>query len=261
MFHRIQAELLRKLQKAGRLPLATAKLPQALKQLDQTVDEVAKQYYEELAPAIDRIWQDAVEAMRADLRVCLNKLAAADAWIPIHFEFGFGFKSTEGKDPAGVPDAVTLAGGEKLHGFVDLIEKSSDGSRLRVSDYKTGKNDTKKKLVVGHGEVLQPVLYGLAVEAALKKPVAEGRLFFCTATGGFSERIIPLDDTARKSGSLVLRTIQGAIGDRFLVAAPREKACSYCDFLEVCGPYEEIRVAEKDDHAQLARLEALRKLD
>ena len=260
MFHRIQAELLRKLQKSGGLPLTVARLPELLKQLDKTVDNVANQYYEELAPAIDRVWQDAVEAMRADLHVWLEKMAATPDWIPIHFEFGFGFKAREGRDPASLSEAVTLPSGEKLHGFVDLVERGVDGQRLRVTDNKTGKNYTGKGLVVGQGEILQPVLYGLAVETALKQPVVESRLFFCTAAGGFSERVIPLNEIARESGSAVLRTVQRAIGNGFLVPAPREGACSRCDFQEVCGPYEDIRIGQKDEHTQLVQLQAVRDL-
>jgi len=260
MFHRIQAELLHTLQESGGLPLTVATLPGVLRQLDKTVDALAKQYYEELAPAIDRVWQDAVETMRADLRVWLEKMAATTDWIPIHFEFGFGFKTREGRDQASLAEPVTLPSGEKLHGFVDLVETDVDGQRLRVTDNKTGKNYTSKGLVVGHGEVLQPALYGMAVETALKQPVVESRIFFCTAAGGFGERVIPLNEITRESGRTVLRTIQQAITSGFLVPAPREDACSRCDFQEVCGPYEEIRIGRKKDHTQIVQLKAMRVL-
>src|SRR5208282_4162488 len=161
LFHRIQAELQRELKDTGLLPVKEAQLPQALKMLD---------------------W--------------LQEVAEQDGWVPIHFEFGFGFAASEGRDPASLPDPVTLAGGAMVHGFVDLIERSDDGKTLRVTDHKTGKDWTKKGLVVGQGEYLQPVVYGLAVEAALKRTVAEGRFFYCTADGGFNERCVPLDPIA-----------------------------------------------------------------
>jgi ATP-dependent helicase/nuclease subunit B len=104
-------------------------------------------------------------------------------------------------------------------------------------------------------------LYGLAIETALKLPVVESRLFFCTAAGGFTERVIPLNEIARESGGTVLRTIQRAIASGFLVPAPREDACSWCDFQEVCGPYEELRIAQKDEHTQIVQLKAVRDLD
>jgi ATP-dependent helicase/nuclease subunit B len=260
LFHRVQADLQRELKDKGLLPVKAAQLPQALKMLDGTVKRVADEAYEELAPAIDRVWLDAIEAMRSDLRVWLEKVADQDGWIPIHFEFGFGFGATEGRDPASLPDPVTLAGGAMVHGFVDLIERSDDGKTLRVTDHKTGKDRTKKGLVVGQGEYLQPAVYGLAVEAALKRTVAEGRFFYCTADGGFTERCVPLDPIARQSAEDVLRTIDDGIATPFLVAAPREDACVYCDFQEVCGPYEEIRFSRKKEMPQLVQLKAIRDL-
>jgi ATP-dependent helicase/nuclease subunit B len=260
LFHRIQAELQREMKDKSLLPVKAAQLPQALVMLDRTVKRVAEDAYEELAPAIDRVWLDAIEAMRSDLRIWMEKVADEDGWVPIHFEFGFGFGATEGRDPASLPDPVTLPGGAMVHGFVDLIERSDDGKTLRVTDYKTGKDRTKKGLVVGQGEYLQPVVYGLAVEAALKRTVVMGRFFFCTADGAFSERSIPLDPIARQSAELVLRTIDDGIAAPFLVAVPREDACAYCDFQEVCGPYEEIRSSRKKEIPQLVQLKAMRYL-
>jgi ATP-dependent helicase/nuclease subunit B len=260
LFHRIQAELQRELKDKGLLPVKTAQLPQALNMLDQTVRRVADEAYEELAPAIDRVWADAIEAMRSDLRLWLEKVAEQDGWVPIHFEFGFGFGAGEGRDAASLPDPVKLADGTMVHGFVDLIERSDDGKTLRVTDHKTGKDRTKKGLVVGQGEYLQPVVYGLAVEVALERTVMEGRFYYCTTDGGFNERCVPLDPIARQSAGLVLRTIDDAIATPFLVAAPREDACVYCDFQEVCGPYEEIRFARKKEIPQLVQLKAMRGL-
>ena len=147
-----------------------------------------------------------------------------------------------------------------VHGFVDLIERSDDGKTLRVTDHKTGKDRTKKGLVVGQGESLQPAVYGLAVEAALKRTVAEGRFFYCTADGGFGERSVPLDPIARQSAESVLRTIDDGIAAPFLAAAPREDACGCCDFQEVCGPYEELRFARKNKTLALVQLKAMRDL-
>lgn len=74
----------RELKDKGLLPVKEAQLPQALKMLDRTVKRVADEAYEELAPAIDRVWLDSIEAMRSDLRVWLQKVAEQDGWIPIH---------------------------------------------------------------------------------------------------------------------------------------------------------------------------------
>ena len=260
LFHRMQADLQRELKDKGLLPVKAPQLPRALKMLDRIVKRVAEEAYEELAPAIDRVWLDAIEAMRSDLRIWLQKVAEEDGWVPIHFEFGFGFAAIKGRDPASLPDPVTLSGGAVVHGLVDLIERSDDGKTLRVTDHKTGKDRTKKGMVVGQGEYLQPTVYGLAVEAALERIVTEGRFFYCTTDGGFNERCIPLDQVARQSAATVLRTIDEGIAAPFLVAAPREDACVYCDFQEVCGPYEEMRSARKEGIPEFVQLRAMRDL-
>ncbi|MGA7314346.1 MAG: PD-(D/E)XK nuclease family protein [Silvibacterium sp.] len=260
LFHRVQAVLQRDLKDKGLLPVKAPQLPEALKMLDGILKRVAEESYEELAPAIDRVWLDDIEAIRSDLRVWLQKVTGQDGWVPIHFEFGFGLGVTDGRDPASLPDPAKLAGGAMVRGVVDLIERSDDGNALRITDHKTGKDRTKKGLVLGQGEYLQPLIYGLSVEAALKRTVAEGRFFYCTSDGGFTERSVPLNPLTRQSAEVVLHTIDGGIAAPFLVAAPREDACSCCDFQEVCGPYEEIRFARKKETPQLVQLKIMRDL-
>jgi CRISPR/Cas system-associated exonuclease Cas4 (RecB family) len=260
MFHRVQAELMRRLQSrnGGKgLPISPANLEPALRALDQTLEEVAKQYREELAPAIERVWQDAVRTLQTDLRAWLHNLAegVADSreagWQPIHFEFGFGFPPDSERDPVSRAEPVTLAEGFILHGIVDLIEQRMETgphgfAPLRVTDHKTGTNRTKENLIVGGGEVLQPVLYGMAVEVALGRPVSEARLYFCTPEGGFTERPVPMNERNRFRGLGVLATIDRAIESAFLPPVPRKRACAWCDFQDVCGPYEERRFQRKD---------------
>ncbi len=260
LFHRIQAALQRQLKDKGLLPVKEAHLSQALKMLDEIVTRIADQAYEDLAPAIDRVWLDAIDAVRSDLHTWLEKVAEQDGWVPIHFEFGFGFGTIKESDPASCPEPVTLSCGVMVHGVVDLIERSEDGKKLRVTDHKTGRDRIIKGIVVGRGEYLQPVVYGLAIEAALKRAVSEGRLFYCTADGGFNEYRIPLDQIARESAQIVLRTIDAGVATPFLVAAPREDACFFCDFQEVCGPYEEIRLARKKENIPLVQLKTMRDL-
>jgi len=103
--------------------------------------------------------------------------------------------------------------------------------------------------VVGKGEALQPVLYGLAVEQIFGQPVIESRLSYCTRAGGFSERVVLLTEPARRRGLEVLELIDRAIARGFLPPAPRQKACAACDFRPVCGPLEEQRIRLKDARA------------
>ena len=257
LFHRVQADAMRALAEEGRLPLSANALDAARATLDRTLDRVAEQYREELVPAIQRVWQDEVESMRADLRMWLEQSAATHAqWEPIAFELAFGLRRDPANDPRSVETEVTLPEGYRLRGIVDLIERKRGGADLRVTDYKTGRDFTRRNLVVGGGEMLQPVLYGLAVEHLLAAPVVQSRLYYCTRTGGFSERLVPLSEEARARGREVLALVDGAVEAGFLPAAPRPRACGICDFRDVCGPREETRISLKDT----LRLDPLRAL-
>ncbi|HEX4566206.1 MAG TPA: PD-(D/E)XK nuclease family protein, partial [Vicinamibacterales bacterium] len=271
IFHEAQATFFRRLQEEGRLPLAAGDIPYALKSVDAALSSVAHEYEELLAPAIERVWRDEIADVGRDLRVWVRRLPVGDAWEPRYFEFAFGLKGDTGRDPASLDDPVRVDGRFILRGSVDLIEaRTTDpGPRiadhspgtvdLRITDHKTGRNRTTWKTVIGGGSILQPVLYGLAIEQALKHPVAVGRLFYCTASGNFTDHPIPLNEANRRAGLEALEIIDRAIELGFLPAAPAERACTWCDFRQVCGPDERGRVARKMPE-KLGDLEALREM-
>ncbi len=263
MFHEVQAELVRRLEARRRLPVTREGLADAWALLDETLDALAARYRDDLAPAIERVWADEIEKLRLDLKGWLQQVADEDGeWVPIRAELGFGFAPGPGRDPRSEAEPVRLDGGWKLHGIVDLVEARSRptaAGELRVTDHKTGRDRTAERMVVGHGEVLQPVLYGLAVEHVLGRPVAESRLFYSTLSGGYGVRSVSLDDTARRHGAEVLSIVDRAIEDGVILPAPRRDACKWCDYRVVCGPWEETRVRRKDD-TKLVDLQALRRL-
>ena len=263
MFHEVQAELVRALESRDALPVTRDRLGETEALLDQTLDRLAARYYEDLAPAIDRVWTDEVESMRTDLKGWVHQVANEEGeWVPIRAELGFGFPAAPGRDPRSVSEPALIDGVWKLHGIVDLVEargRPTAEGELRVTDHKTGKNRTRDRMVVGHGEVLQPVLYGLAVEQALGRTVSESRLFFSTVAGGYATRSVSLGETERRHGLEVLEIIDRAIETGVLLPAPRRGACTWCDFRVVCGPWEEIRVLRKDK-TKLVDLQVLRRL-
>jgi hypothetical protein len=91
--------------------------------------------------------------------------------VPHRFELSFGLKEHDrpAADPASVPDPVLLEGGLRLRGSIDLVERHPRGA-LRATDHKTGKVRAGPDVVVGGGQVLQPVLYALAIEKLLPSP-------------------------------------------------------------------------------------------
>jgi ATP-dependent helicase/nuclease subunit B len=258
LFHRAQAEFYRAMRKAGALPVTRAGVAAASRAVEAALERVADEYKELLAPAIERVWRDEIDEMRRDLGIWVQKMAEDASWVPEYFEFSFGL-SDEGRDERSLKDPVTIDGRFVLRGSVDLIERSAADDVLRVTDHKTGKNRSNRDLIIGGGAVLQPVLYSAAVEQGLGRKVATGRLYYCTTAGGFAEHPIQINDYNRNQGLHALTIIDRAIEEGFLVAAPAERACTWCDFRSVCGPREEERVKRKAGE-RIADLEALRSM-
>jgi CRISPR/Cas system-associated exonuclease Cas4 (RecB family) len=259
LFHEVQAEFLRALQRDRLLPVVPGALATVLGLLDTVIARVAGTYYEELAPAIDRVWHDEMADITKDLQVWARRLADAGDWIPEYFEYAFGLADSEGRDPRSRESPVLVDGRFQLRGSIDLIERNRAASLVRVTDHKTGRNRTTWKTVIGGGGTLQPVLYSLAVEQALATKAASGRLFYCTAVGGFTDHEIPINDSTRRAGLEALEIIDRAIELGFLPAAPAERACTWCDFRQVCGPNEALRVSAKP-REKLGVLDALREM-
>lgn len=261
LVHEVQFEALTRLQQLGLLPVRPENLEQASGELDRTLDQVAAHYKDRLAPAIPRVWDDGVSSIRADLRQWLRLHAQAeDGWVPYRFELSFGLAGHERRralsDPESVADAVPIAGGLRLRGSIDLVERRASGE-LRVTDHKTGKVRVSEGFVVGGGEYLQPILYALACEQLLGAPVESGRLYFCTADGGYTERVVPLDEESREVAGRVIEIIDRWLQAGFLPAAPRPDGCRYCNYRPVCGPNEERRVRIKP-RQDLGLLEIMR---
>jgi len=138
-----------------------------------------------------------------------------------------------------------------------MVERRGD--HYRVTDHKTGKARAEKDTVVGGGKHLQPLLYALACQKLLEGKVDAGRLYYCTADGGYEERIVRLDEESTEVVNSVLSTIRQGLVDGFLPAAPDKDACMWCDFLAVCGSVEETRVKIKP-RDRLIQIKALRNL-
>jgi hypothetical protein len=258
VFHEVQFATLTRLDASGLLPVRRATLDAALATMESSLDAAARHHAERLAPAIERVWQDGIEAVRADLREWLRRAADADdGWVPHRFELAFGLAGRErpDADPESVPEPVTVAGRLRLRGSIDLVERHARGT-LRATDHKTGKVRADRRVIVGGGEVLQPLFYALACERLLAGPVEAGRLYYCTADGGYEERIVRLDAESRASAAEVVDVVGAALAEGFFPAAPRPGACEWCDYRPVCGPHEELRSARKP----VERLAGLRRL-
>ena len=256
LFAEVQFEILSTLRAGGALPVTRENLKAATDLLDERIEQVAARWHERLAPAIERVWSDGIEGIRADLHEWLRRAAFdRERWRPEAFELAFGLRDREQADPRSSERAIALDSGLTLRGSIDLVERDPNG-RLRVTDHKTGKVRAEKNFVIGGGKTLQPVLYALAAERVLEEPIQSGRLYYCTAAGNYEERIVQIDEGARVAERDLAKIVGDALAGGFLPAAPGERECEWCDYRRICGPYEEDRVARKNPQ----RLEPLKRL-
>ena len=263
----MQTSFYRRLETEGALPVTEANRERALETVDAAVKEVAAGYHELLAPAVERVWRDEIGSIRRDLRLWVDHVAREEgAWVPRWFEWSFGLAGGGGRradqverDANSVPDPVTIDGRFQLRGSIDLVEERAGARDLRVTDHKTGKYRGKDHMVVGGGAVLQPVLYGLALEAATNRPVVEGRLYYATTDGGYRDVRIPLTPEVRRMGIEVLEIVDRGVESGFLAPVPIERACTWCDFRPVCGPTAERRISGVKSIELMADLIELRK--
>jgi hypothetical protein len=257
LFHSIQFHLLSQLRSRDLLPITAANLAQVFEIADEVIDRTARLYQDDLAPAIQRIWEGEVEDVRWDVRGWIREMIQPEgttAWTPRWFELSFGLPRNRDCDPASAKAPLDLPAGLHLRGSIDMIEERA--GQLRVTDHKTGKAPAIPPVFTGKGEVLQPLLYARAAESLLHKPVESARLFYCTEKGGYRSLEVPVNDESQAALDRVIQTVDQYLETGFLPAAPREGACTWCDYQMICGPYEEVRTRRKP----AARLEALQQI-
>jgi len=244
LFHRSAYETIRRMMSAGLFPVTEESLGQGLEILSETVRQASIEYASRYSPAIPVIWENEVAMIKADLKGWLQSMTTDQDWQPIAGELSFGRPLDDAHDPQSVPMPLRAIGDFTFIGSIDLIERNSQGA-YRVTDYKTGRVPYPQPTAVGGGSHLQPLIYALAAEAMLRKPVAGGRLHYATMRGTYKEIFIALNESNKRALLKVLDGIDASIRNGFLPAAPKKDACVSCDYVPVCGPYEEDRTKKK----------------
>lgn len=258
LIHDIQFQTLSALRDRKMLPVTELELGQANEVLAEAVASVSETYRDRLAPAIERVWNDALAAIHGDLREWLYRMSQDESgYVPWRFELSFGLRDMERADPHSTVDPIDVAAGFRLRGCIDLIERNPDGA-LRVVDHKTGRVRIPEGAIIAGGESLQPLLYGLVTKVLFEDaPGVSAQLYYCTSTGTFETRGFALKDNARLIAERLAETIDNSIERGQLPAAPKEGGCEYCDFTAICGHQEEYRTERKPDIPQLTWLRSL----
>lgn len=238
--HEAQFLTLSALRDEGLLPVGPASLPRARATLERVFEALRTELVDRLVPAVPHVFHGELDALVADLREWLARLAEDARWTPRYFELAFGLPLEAGRDAASRAEPVVLDEGITLRGAIDLVEEDAETGALRATDHKTGSNYPIRggALVVRGGQTLQPVLYALALSKLFPDVRVEGgRLYYCTTKGEFAERSVPLDDEARAATRELAAAIEEALEAGALPATPLdEKKCGFCDYRLACGP-------------------------
>lgn len=240
------------------LPLQADNLADARDLLRHSLANLREKHEDLLAPVSKFLWEQEMHELHADLDEWLERAAAETQWEPWLFELSFGLPGRGAQDPRSVNHAIKLESGIQIRGAIDLVERHTSGA-LRATDFKTGKARTKIGLVTGGGEVLQPLLYALALEKMFPDSrITGGRLYYCSSQAGFSEVTVPLTAQTRTELTLLIAALDESFDHAAFVAAPTEGRCRYCDYQVICGLGEEDRVRQLRPARDLPRLMALR---
>ena len=174
--------------------------------------------------------------------------AGVSPWLQ---EVGFGHDDDGGDDLA--PLELELGGRAiRFRGRIDRVDRSPDGRRVEVYDYKTGR-PRDGDLVddpVAAGERLQPVLYGLVARREAPGATVGSHYWYTRAPAGDAlDGITTVDEGSTLRLRDALATVTHAITQGQFPREPGEDSyfgpthCRSCDYDRAC-PAERVRVAE-----------------
>ena len=151
--------------------------------------------------------------------------AASAGWQPAKFEEEF--------------HGIAVAPPVRLRGKIDRLDLSTDKSRARVLDYKTGKlpRGVRDDSLAG-GEALQLPLYILAAQQILPNVAVESASYlYFTLRGGY--RTITFTrgtlDNRRAELTGLLETASEMIRRGIFAQYATAEGCRHCDFRPICG--------------------------
>lgn len=200
-------------------------------------------------------WQVAREQLLDDLRrVVATDPSWVDGLVPTAFEQRFG-------DADGRAVEVEVSGRMlRFRGRIDRVDRSPDGRRVRLVDYKTGKGGTEARRIKGGLDVPLPV-YVLGVLAGAEEPseiTAEYRMV--RRRSGFTTA--PLEVGPGTGASLqamteqLVATLDVAVDGIERGVYPRMPSFHGCDFCDAQGRclVDRLSYAVKKDDPVLSRL-------
>jgi hypothetical protein len=252
--------------------------------IDDVAAEIEDRFRSQGRTGRDLLWDADWSALRRHLTHILE--AGADDPVlvgidPAAVEYRFGL-TDPGTGETVEPVVVDIGNDRQIRfrGAVDRIDRSLDGSRLVVLDYKTGSAwgyDVVDPAhadhdIVARGTLLQLPIYAAAARAAFPGAAqVEAYYWFIGQRGAIELLGGVIDDGAQKRFGSVMRTIADGIEGGVFPARPGEEVwrpsigqthenCMYCDYDKLCptGRGEQwVTLRQRDelrDYVELAEL-------
>lgn len=273
ILHNLLAGFYRHLREIDALPF-DRRAPQEYRGL---FDEFAARRGDELALAIDLpapvVWQiEWKTVLERAWRAVHASIADRDRWNPRYMELGLGVVERY-LEPGSSLEPIRIEieghGPVALHGIVDRVDVSRDGTSARIMDYKSGKRP-RLSSKAGHtdaGRRVQVLVYAVGVEEWLRRRgEARGVAEVCyhylrtempdnSRPGDRGSPILSLDETVLPAALEELRHVLGVLlgGIRSGEFAPipdsapnrRFSTCSTCDVSAACGSLSDLAVRWK----------------
>lgn len=154
----------------------------------------------------------------------------------------------------------TVAAGVRLRGFVDRVDRTPDGRRAWVIDYKTGSSRDFKLTQdnpLSGGRKLQLPAYLAAVPDV---PEVHALYWFITKRGGFDTVEYPDPEENRRRFERTVAAIAAGVREGAFPAVSKQEDelygqfenCRYCDFDRICSRRREYEHAVKREDPAMA---------
>lgn len=219
--------------------------------LDEIADAVAGRYEAEGRTGRPLLWSVRREQLRHQLQRVLDtdqKLRADEGVSPVEVELAFG---EEGSRPV----TVTLADGRivAFKGIIDRVDRSVDGRRLVIYDYKTGSPTSFERMKKGieqgdltaRGTKLQLPIYALAARTRFPDASQVSAYYWFVGRKGQGQTIGGVVDHQAEDRfrDVIGVVVEGLEGGRF-PANPGDETwrsgqwtfdhCGWCDYDRIC---------------------------
>jgi hypothetical protein len=252
--------------------------------IDDVAAEIEARFRSQGRTGRELLWDADWSALRRHLTHILEAGADDPVLIgidPAAVEHRFGFTDPETGETV-EPVVVDVANDRRMgfRGAVDRIDRSPDGSRLVVLDYKTGSAQGYDVLdpahadhdIVARGTLLQLPIYAAAARAAFPGAAqVEAYYWFVGQRGAIGLLGGVIDDGAQERFRSVMRTIADGIEGGVFPARPGEEEwrpsigqthqnCKYCPYDKLCPSSrgeQWVTLRERDelrDYVELAEL-------